>query len=151
MGVMNPPAAAADPTVPATRPCGLARRLLAIVYDTVVVIGLLLLAGALSLPLTGDRHQAFRDPVYTVFLLAVWFAYLGFCWTRGGQTLGMRAWRIRIIDDAGKRVGWRASAIRFGVSLLAAAPLGLGFWWSLGDAGRRTWHDRASGTRLVRD
>jgi uncharacterized RDD family membrane protein YckC len=129
------------------RPCGLPRRGLAMLYDALIVLGLLIIAGALALPVTGDRMQAGRDVPYTLYLVGVWFAYLGWCWTRGGQTLGMRAWRVHLETD--RPVGWRTSALRFLVSLLSAAALGLGFWLSLLRSDRACWHDRASGTRLV--
>jgi uncharacterized RDD family membrane protein YckC len=131
------------------RPCGLGRRLLCVLYDAVILMGLLMIAGALALPVSGER-VAFRDIPYTLFLLAVCFAYLGWCWTRAGQTLGMRAWRVRIVSLDGGNVGWIASAIRFLVGLLSAAAAGLGFLYALIDPDHRCWHDLASGTRLVR-
>jgi uncharacterized RDD family membrane protein YckC len=71
-------------------------------------------------------------------------------WQRGGQTLGLRAWRLRVVtangDAPGAGAAWRRYAVA-GVSLLA---LGAGFWWAWFDRDRLTWHDRASGTRLLR-
>lgn len=119
-------------------------------YDSLLVIALLLLAGSIALPLTGATQQAFRDPLYTVYLAGVWFLYLGWCWTHGGQTLGLRAWKVRIVADEDGPVGWRASAIRFSVSLLSAAIFGAGFWAAWLHPQRATWHDRASRTRCVR-
>ncbi|NIV31049.1 MAG: RDD family protein, partial [Anaerolineae bacterium] len=112
-------------------PCGMGRRLLIMVYDGLVVVALLILAGAIALPITGSEQQAFRDPLYTLYLIAVWFAYLGWCWTRGGQTVGMRAWKARIVTLEGHPPGWRASSIRFVMSLLSALPLAAGFWMSV--------------------
>lgn len=97
----------------------------------------------------GDR-TAMKDPVYTAYLLAIWFFYLAWCWHRGGMTVGMRAWRVRIVDDKGNRPGWRKSAIRFLASLFSAAAAGIGFLWALADSRKRTWHDILSRTRLVR-
>lgn len=138
----------AAPATPAPRPCGLLRRLLAMLYDTVVVVALLMLAAALALPF-GDGHQsAGRDAPYTAYLVAVWWLYVAGCWHRGGMTLGMRAWRVRITTVDGSLPGWGRCAIRFAASLLSAAAAGLGFLLAPADAQRRTWHDRASGTRL---
>lgn len=119
-------------------------------YDGIIVIGMLMLAGVLALPVTGGEYQAFRDVGYTLFLFAVWFAYLGLCWTLAGQTLGMRAWRIRITSPGGQAINWRTSLLRFAVSLLGALLLGAGYWMALLNPERLCWHDRASGTRLVR-
>lgn len=130
-------------------PCGLGRRLLAMLYDALVLVAILLLATALALLAGSGAVTAGRDPFFTLYLVLVWFLYLALCW-RLGMTVGMRAWRIRIKTSEGGKPGWAACLVRFVVSLLAAAPAGLGFWWSLFDPGRRTWHDIASGTCLVR-
>lgn len=119
-------------------------------YDAVVLTALLLLATALALLAGSGQVTAGRDPVFSLYLLLVWFIYLGWCWTHGGMTLGMRAWRVAIEREDGSLPGWGGSGLRFLVSLLSALCLGLGFWWSLFDPRRRSWHDRASRTRLVR-
>jgi len=130
--------------------CGLFRRLLAMAYDTAAVVALWLFATALAM-ITGFRElSVVRDPVYALYLLLVWFAYLAWCWHRGGMTLGMRAWRIHIEGEDGGLPGWTACAVRFAVSVLSAAAAGLGFAWSLFDREKRAWHDTLSHTRLIR-
>jgi len=128
--------------------CGLVRRCLVMVYDALIVIALLFIAALLALPFTGDRAQVLHDPWYTAWIMGVWFAYFGWCWTQGGQTLGMRAWRVRICSDQGGRIGWWAALLRFAVSCVSAAALGLGFLWAWTNPQRASWHDLASRTRL---
>jgi uncharacterized RDD family membrane protein YckC len=119
-------------------------------YDALVVIALLMAATALAMA-TGLREAvALRDPLFTLYLAAVWYLYLGWCWNRGGMTVGMRAWRVRIEDEGGGRPGWGRCLLRFTVSLLSLAALGIGFAWSLIDRDRRCWHDIVSKTRLLR-
>jgi len=134
---------------PAIQPCGLGRRLLAMLYDALILVALLLLATALALLAGSGAVTAGRDAFFTLYLLVVWFLYLALCW-RLGMTIGMRAWRIRIQNANGEKPGWAACLVRFLVSLLSAVPAGLGFWWSLFDRERRSWHDIASDTYLVR-
>jgi uncharacterized RDD family membrane protein YckC len=131
-------------------PCGFFRRLAIIVYDSAIVVSLLMLATMLAMLAGFGGRTAMKDPVYTAYLLAIWFFYLAWCWHRGGMTVGMRAWRVRIVDEKGNRPGWRKSAIRFLVSLLSAAAAGIGFLWALADSRKRTWHDILSRTRLVK-
>ena len=131
-------------------PCGLIRRLLIIVYDCAIVVSLLMLATMLAMFAGFGGRTAMKDPVFTLYLLSVWFLYLAWCWRKGGMTVGMRAWRVRIRDENGNRPGWGKSAIRFLASLLSAAAGGLGFFWALVDSRKRTWHDILSGTTLVR-
>ena len=131
-------------------PCGLFRRLAIMFYDFAIVISLLMLATLLAL-LVGFRDpMAMKDPVYTAYLLSIWFIYLTWCWHKGGMTVGMRAWRVRIEDENGNRPSWGKSTIRFLAALLSTAAAGIGFLWALGDSRNRTWHDLLSGTRLVR-
>ncbi len=131
-------------------PCGLPRRLLILVYDSLVVTALLLLATALALVAGFDQVTAGKDPLFTLYLLAVWFLYLAWFWRRGGMTVGMRSWHVIIEREDGQRPGWGQCLLRFLVSFVSAACFGLGFAWSLFDAHKRTWHDLASNTRLVR-
>lgn len=131
------------------RTCGLGRRLLIMAYDAIAVIAVLMLATALAMALGFREPLAGRDPLFSAYLLATWFGYLGWCWRRG-MTLGMRAWRVRLVSEDGARPGWARCGLRFLVSLASAAAAGAGYWWALFDPARRTWHDRASGTTLRR-
>lgn len=131
-------------------PCGLVRRLAIIAYDAAVVISLLIVATMLAMLAGFGGRTAMQDPVFTLYLVTVWFLYLGWCWNKGGMTVGMRAWRVRIETEEGGRPGWGKSVLRFLVSLASAAVAGIGFLWALWNPGKRTWHDLLSGTRLVR-
>jgi uncharacterized RDD family membrane protein YckC len=134
----------------AVEPCSLIRRLLIMIYDTVVIVGLLILTAILALLAQQGERKAFEDPAYTAFLAGVWFLYLGWCWTKVGMTVGMRAWRVQIVDEDGSRPGWRKCIVRFVFSVISALALGAGFWWSLADPQKRCWHDIVSHTRLIR-
>jgi len=132
------------------QPCGFPRHLLIMIYDSLVVLSVLMLATLLAILAGFGGKTALKDPLSTLYLLTAWYAYLAWCWHSGGMTVGMRAWRVKIEDIKGERPGWRKTAIRFVVSLVSAAPFGLGYIWSLFDRDKRTWHDILSGTRLVR-
>lgn len=129
--------------------CKLPRRLLAMSYDAVIVIALLMIAGLIALPFSGTDVRAGRDPLYSLYLLGVWFAYFGGCWRLSGATLGMRAWRVRLVSGAGAVPGWGRCALRWGVAFVSGLAVGLGFAWALFDQRRRCWHDLASDTSLV--
>jgi uncharacterized RDD family membrane protein YckC len=129
--------------------CGLLRRLLAMTYDGLVVLALLMIATLVALPVTGTDVRAGRHPGFTLYLLGVWFAYVGSCWRYSQATLGMRAWRIRLVGQKGAAPGWRACGLRFGVAFASALAGGLGFAWAVFNRQRRCWHDLASGTDLL--
>jgi len=121
-----------------------------IVYDFVIVISLLMLATLLAMLAGFGGRTAMKDPAYTFYLLSIWFFYLAWCWHKGGMTVGMRAWHVKIEDESGNRPDWGKATIRFLASLLSATAVGIGFAWALLDSRKRTWHDILSGTRLVR-
>jgi uncharacterized RDD family membrane protein YckC len=126
-------------------PAGLLRRLAAMFYDALLMIALWFVATFAMLPLTGGEAilgsgQGLLGPLYHALLLLLAVAYFGLCWTRGGQTLGMKAWRIRLETMAGRSPGWADALIRFttGASILLLAACGLWYLrtpgWSISDA-----------------
>lgn len=135
---------------------GLVRRFAAMLYDALLLLGMLALAVALMvIPYEALAGTPFpnEDPLYRLvlqaYLLLVTGLFFTFFWARGGQTLGMRAWRLRVLRDDGQPVTWRDAWWRFGAALVSLMPAGLGFLWPLIDRERLTWHDRLSHTRLV--
>ena len=142
MTPVRPPGAAA-----AARP-GLLRRLAALVYDSLLLFAVLFAATAPVLIATGGRAVSPNEPVFTAYLLAVSYVYFGWCWTRGGQTLGMRAWRMRVRTRDGKPLGWRRSLLRFAAATVSIGAAGAGLFWVAFDRDRMSLHDRFSGTVL---
>jgi uncharacterized RDD family membrane protein YckC len=137
---------------PAT-PASLRVRLAAAAYDLLPLIGLWFVAAVLALAVTGgalDTHTPAGKVLVQGFALALSAAYFVVSWSRGGQTIGMRAWRLRVFAADGNRVSWSHAILRFFVALVSLAALGAGFWWALVDAQGRTWHDMAARTRAVR-
>lgn len=129
--------------------CSMPVRLMVMLYDGVILLGLLMLASAIALPFGGEGKMAFHDPGMTLWLTIVCAAYLTTSW-RAGMTLGMRAWRVRLISRDGGRVPWSRCLLRFLVSLISLALLGLGFFWALYDRQKRGWHDITAHTLLIR-
>ncbi|MCI0354493.1 MAG: RDD family protein, partial [Acidobacteria bacterium] len=78
-----------------------------------------------------------------LFILAVFAAYFLWCWLRGGQTLAMKAWRIRLIDVSPTR-----ALLRLALATLLL-PTGISLIWALFDRDRQFLHDRLAGTRLT--
>lgn len=68
-----------------------------------------------------------------------------------GQTLGKRVFGLRIISVRGTSPGPLRGILRYVAALLAVAPVGLGWVWSLFDRERRGLHDHLAGTYVVRD
>jgi uncharacterized RDD family membrane protein YckC len=127
----------------------LLRRLGAMLYDGLLVLAVLFMA---TLPFVAVRGGEPVEPddnlVYQLTMLGVVYAFFVFFWTRGGQTLGMRSWRMRLETLDGRTPSFTTASLRFVMAIVSLLPLGLGFLWQLWDKDGLTWHDRASTTRL---
>lgn len=139
-----------DESRTALGPPGLLRRLAAIGYDGLLLASLVLLASFPYVLAAGEPpwHWLVRLG-YQAYMLAAVFGFFGWFWTHGGQTLGMRAWRLRVVSDDGEPLSWAQAAKRFMAAGLSWVALGLGYLWCLIDPDQRTWHDRLSGSHLV--
>jgi uncharacterized RDD family membrane protein YckC len=136
-------------------------RLLGMVYDALPVLALwFLISAVFTVAYTFLGHHAAREniapfsPLQILLWLVCWGVtglYATLSWRRGGQTLGMRPWRTRVVTITGGQPGWRALWLRFAVATLSLLAGGLGFWWAWWDPQRLAWHDRASATRLIRE
>lgn len=126
---------------------GLLRRLMCGLYDWLLVLAIMMV---LSVPLVAVLGDAVTpgNSGYQSALVAVAAAYFAGFWSWGGQTAGMRAWRVRLLDREGSAVPLSRCLLRFAAACISALPAGLGFWWSLVDTEGLCWHDRWTGTRL---
>lgn len=145
--------------LPLRHPPLLLRRLAALFYDLWVCVALWLLLSALATALWTLAGHAPRENIapFSAWQWGLWLAcwavtgfYAVASWRRGGQTLGMRPWKVAVVGEDGSPAPAARLWRRFlwgTVSLLAG---GLGFAWALVDRRGLAWHDRLSGTRLVR-
>jgi uncharacterized RDD family membrane protein YckC len=142
---------------PETQP-SVGRHLMALVYDTFLVVPIIMLTTALImglyvtiLPPPAAQTDIVALPpaaVQSGALLSVALFYFIF-WRRGGQTLGMQAWRIKLVDLTGARADAGQLITRLLAATLAYGLFGLGLAWRFVDRDGLYLHDRMSGTKLV--
>lgn len=127
---------------------GLFRRLGAILYDSVLLFGVLFGTTVFLLPL--NSGQAFQPDqwFYPLCLLIACFFFFGWFWTHGGQTLGMRAWKIRVCTRENLPISWNQAVVRFFTAIISWSVGGLGFLWILFNPKKLGWHDFLSRTRI---
>jgi len=133
---------------------GFGRRAAALVYDALLLAGLLMIFTGGALFFTHGAAVVRETAgawvyLYRAGLIGVIAGYYLVNWTRSGQTLGMRAWHLRAVSESGKPVGWKAAALRLSVGVLAWAPAALGVLWLYADPDHLALHDRLSKTRVV--
>ncbi len=128
------------------------------VYDVFLVLPLIMASVALSMGVRawmlggaeGDLGQAELNPqLVQLIVLVVTTGFFSWFWVRGGQTLGMQAWRVKLVSLDDRPVTARMAIVRCLAASLSAACLGAGYLWCLVDTNRRYWHDYLSGTELI--
>lgn len=113
------------------------------------MVALWMLASAVFTSLYGMADTGASRALLQVFSLALVAGYFLWCWTRGGQTLAMRAWRIRVVYANGAPLTLVGAILRLLLAGAGIAVVGLGLWWALVDRDGQFLHDRLAKTRLV--
>ncbi|MDR1890411.1 MAG: RDD family protein [Zoogloeaceae bacterium] len=127
------------------------RCLAALIYEALLLLGIIAIGVILPYILLGAlAHVDVASLVYVqrahfVLLLGLYFIW---CWLRGGQTLAMKTWKIKLVDKSGSPLRPAQAVLRY----LVAWPsliLGVGLLWRFVDPDKQFLHDRIAGSRLV--
>jgi uncharacterized RDD family membrane protein YckC len=127
---------------------GLFRRLAAILYDSLLIIAMWLITTLLLVAFINDG-ATLQGPLFQFGLYFEACLFYSYFWRLRGQTLGMQVWKIKLVSPSLQTLSWQECFARLFFALVSVSMLGLGFIWMLFDPDRLTWHDRASGTRVV--
>lgn len=155
----------------------LSKRLLAACYDGFLILAVIFVATAVTLPFTKGNVAANNNIYMSLYLFIVIYIFYGWFWTHGGQTLGMRVWKQQVVQLDGKMLNWKQSFIRVitGLPAWSLFLIGLlmwmlpdkielaesltnipkwlfaltGFIWVLLDNRSNNWRDKLSGTHII--
>lgn len=122
------------------------RRTAAFLYDCLLLIALFFIITAISIAF--NDGQAIQHFMFKLVLLVVAFIFFDWFWRHGGQTLGMRAWRIKLQSNNSASLSLKQSAIRFSTGLLL---FGFTLAYMLISKDAAALHDTLSDTIIVRD
>jgi len=141
-GAAAPVAADAAPSI--------LRRLASMLYEFLLLFGIGFLATWLFQLAAGTLEiGGWRRHLLQLFIVAVFAIYFLWCWLRGGQTLAMKTWRIRVVaKDGHGPLAPSAALARFCYALLLVPTL-VGIFWAMVDRDRQFLHDRLAGSLLV--
>lgn len=138
-------------TLPGQPGPSVARRLMALAYEGLVVSAIALVAGLVFYGVADGRLSGAMRHLFQLYLFLVLGAYFVACWTRGGRTLPMQTWKIRVVRDDGVAIGIGRAILRYALAWLSLVPLGAGFLWAFFDREGQFLHDRLAGTRMIVD
>lgn len=127
----------------------LQRRLVCMLYEGLVVFSILLIGFLLPQVVLSGFGWTVGAKGLWIHVLFLLMAYFVWCWLNGGQTLPMKTWKMRLVDENGGPLRPLQAVLRY----LAAWPsilfLGIGIIWALLDKDKRFLHDRIAGTRIA--
>lgn len=126
----------------------LLRRLGAALYDGLLLAALLVAAGAVAVAVNGGGAVDSGNLLFQLWLLSVPALFYGWFWLHGGQTLGMRAWRMHLVGENGDAAGLMQILYRLPLALLAWLSV-IGLLWCLVDGRGRAAQDILSRTLVV--
>ena len=98
------------------------------IYEGVLLFGVLMIAGYLFSSLTQQRHALQGRHGLQAFLFVVLGIYFVWFWARGGQTVAMKAWNIRLVSRTGTEVSQIRALCRYLLSWLWFAPALSAIW-----------------------
>ena len=107
---------------------GLFRRMACFIYEGVLLFGVLMIAGYLFSSLTQQRHALQGRHGLQAFLFVVLGIYFVWFWSRGGQTVAMKAWNVRLQRRDGGAVSQARALCRYLLSWLWFMPALVAIW-----------------------
>jgi uncharacterized RDD family membrane protein YckC len=123
-------------------------RLAAQIYDTFLLAIVLILANSLLYLFTTDELIRDNQLFHRIYLGSISFLFYGWFWTHGGQTFGLRAWKIKVLTLNKKPITWKHALLRFLTAIISFSCFGLGFIWVLMNRHKHSWHDYLSKTAV---
>lgn len=130
---------------------GLRRRLASLLYESLLLLGVLALTFLVPYLIAGTVWQVAPAGWFAwLHIYLVLGLYFTWYWRRNGQTLAMQTWRLRLVRAGDGRppspaLGW----LRYTLAWPSVLCFGLGLAWALVDRDRQFLHDRLAGTRIV--
>lgn len=126
----------------------LAKRLLSVLYDGLLLAAVELVAAFPLAPLLQHVDPSLAPHLTQAYVLLVAGAYFSIFWHKG-QTLAMKTWRFKLVAADGGQASWGRVWLRYLLACLNILSLGVGWWYALFRDDRQFLQDRLAGTRLV--
>jgi len=128
---------------------GVGRRLLSLVYEILLLVAIILLAGGLAAGLAQITSPELARTYTQILALPTCTGYFTWQWCRGGQTLPMKTWRMRIETVDGSRITLPRALLRIALAIPGYSLLCSSIIWAFFDRDGQFLHDRLAGTRLA--
>lgn len=129
---------------------GLRRRLASMLYESLLLLGVLALTFMVPLLILGiGMNYTPGGGMLWAYIFVVLGAYYLWYWRRSGQTLAMQTWKLKLVNTDGTLPTLGQSALRYVLAWPSVCFFGIGMLWAAIDPERQFLHDRLAGTRIV--
>ena len=122
----------------------------ACIYELLLLLALWMLCTWIFVRLFGDATHGNKRYFLQLFLWLVTGAYFVWCWTKTGQTLATKTWKIKLVNQQNSTLSIKQAMIRYALASASVLACGLGFIWALVDKNGLFLHDRLLKTRFIR-
>lgn len=122
----------------------------ACIYELILLFALWMLCTWIFVCLFGQATSSYKRLQLQLFLWLVTGAYFIWCWSKTGQTLATKTWKIRLINKQNSTLSIKQAIIRYAMASLSILICGLGFIWALVDKEGLFLHDRLLKSRFIR-
>lgn len=123
------------------------KRLMACVYELLILIAIWMLFTWLYVSLFGDATHGSKRFFLQLLLWFISGIYFVVCWVKTGQTLAMQAWKMKIVGEDGGLLSWRQATLRYVLASILVGMFGLSLLYMLVNRQRLFLHDRLVGSR----
>ena len=136
-------------SMPSHEPAKLRSRILAMVYDALIILFITTIAVIVIQGVLVGSRELPADHILIMLLKPFWFVpgffYLGYHWTKCGQTPSMKIWKIKLLNQQGQLLSWPNALLRY-----LTAFMGLGIILALFNKRRLSLQDILSKTSVVK-
>ena len=133
----------------------LIRRLMALLYDILLVFSLLIMASLLYALIFGENSIKLNSNnfvFYQIYIFSIIIFYFIFSWLKGGQTLGMKSWNFKLVYEKENTTFIKIIILisRFILAILSFLFFGVGFLSAIFNNDKKTFYDIITKTKLVK-
>ena len=136
------------------QPAGFLKRVLALAYDSLLIVAIILVLSWLPVFLNGgdapEPGSALSLIQFFIFIFVGPIFYSYFWIANKGQTTGMQAWKIRLISINETKLNAKQTFIRCLISVISFLFFGIGYFWILYDKNNLSWSDIVTKTKIVK-
>ncbi len=130
-------------------PAPIYKRLFALLYDSLLVLAILFVATFLALLINKGESYGPNHFGFLTYLISSASFYFLWCWTKSGQTLGMKAWKLKLKTCSLNRLTLKQASLRLLCGTFCLLFFGIGLLWCLFDKNKQSLADRLCDTKTI--